>query len=290
MKFSHLVLICLFLIGAALIKYYFIDGKNDYMDAEGSLSVHFIDVGQGDSTLIISNGETMLIDCGESSASKDVIDYLSEVGVKKIDHLVATHPHSDHMGGMAAVINAYDVGEIIMPKLADNDIPTSKYFEKFIDACEAKNLEISQAELGQTIKIGGARAKVVAPCSDDYDDVNNYSVSLDISFGKTSFLLIGDAEALSEKEMIKNGTLSHATVYKAGHHGSRYSSCKEFLQVVAPEYAVISCGEGNSYGHPNKEALDRISKYTDKIYRTDLSGDVVMTSDGEKIKVTTERN
>lgn len=290
MTLSQLVLIFLFLIGAAIIKYYFIDGRNDYMDAEGTLSVHFIDVGQGDSTLIISNGETMLIDCGESSASKDVIDYLSNVGVKKIDYLVATHPHSDHMGGMAAVINTYDIGEIIMPSLADNDIPTSKYFEKFLDACEEKNVEISQALLGQTINVGGARAKVVAPCSADYDDVNNYSVSLDVSFGKTSFLLIGDAEALSEKEMLRNKTVSHATVYKAGHHGSRYSSCKEFLQVVAPEYAVISCGEGNSYGHPNKEAIDRISQYTDKIYRTDLSGDVVMTSDGDEIKVTTERN
>ena len=271
-----------------LLKYF--EDNSGYIDADGTLSVHFIDVGQGDSTLVISNGETMLIDCGESSAADKVTSYLTSVGVDKLDYIVATHPHSDHMGGMAEVIDTFDVGEVIMPALADDDIPTSKYFEKFLDSCESKNVTIEQAQLGQIITVGGASAEVVAPCSTGYSDVNNYSVSLDITFGRTSFLLTGDAEELSAKEMLENGTVTHATVYKAGHHGSRYSSSEEFLDVVSPEIAVISCGAGNSYGHPNQEALDRISAYTDRIFRTDQNGNVVMTSDGENVEVNTERN
>ena len=128
------LIICLIIAGTVLLKYF--EDNSGYIDADGTLSVHFIDVGQGDSTLVISNGETMLIDCGESSAADKVTSYLTSVGVDKLDYIVATHPHSDHMGGMAEVIDTFDVGEVIMPALADDDIPTSKYFEEFLDSCE----------------------------------------------------------------------------------------------------------------------------------------------------------
>lgn len=256
----------------------------------GSLSVHFIDVGQGDSVLISSGGCNMLIDCGESEKSDQVIRYLREHDVGRLDYVVATHPHSDHMGGMYKIISEFDVGEVIIPHLDDSDIPTTRFFEKFLDSCDRKGCTLTEAETGRVIAIGEARGEIIAPNSEKYGNLNNYSVGIFLTHGRNSFVMTGDAESSAEAEMIAGGRLRHATVLKAGHHGSSTSSSKAFIEAISPDHVVISCGEGNSYGHPNESAMKRMSLYTDKIYRTDLCGSIVFMSDGTELAVRTERN
>lgn len=257
---------------------------------EDSLTVCYIDVGQGDSILISAGGKNMLIDCGESEAADGVIRFLGEKDVTRLDYVVATHPHSDHMGGMYKIIDHFDIGQIIVPHLDDKDIPTTRYYEKFLDSCDSKGLSLTEAKVGRTIDLGDARAEIIAPCSGSYSNKNNYSVGLFLTHGENTFIFTGDSEALAENEMAEAGSLRHADVYKAGHHGSETSSSEKFMEAIAPDYAVISCGEGNSYGHPNKKALNEISKYTDRIYRTDLSGTVIFISDGKELTVSTEKD
>lgn len=256
---------------------------------EDKLTVCYIDVGQGDSVFISAGGKNMLIDCGESEAADGVIRFLNENSIEKLDYVVATHPHSDHMGGMYKIVDQFEIGEVIVPHLDDSDIPTTRYYEKFLDTCDAGDLSLTEAKLGRTIELGDAEAEIIAPCSPGYDNTNNYSVGLFLTHGENTFIFTGDAESLAEKEMVKSGNLRHADVYKAGHHGSDTSGCEEFLAEITPDYAVISCGEGNSYGHPKKEALKEISRYTDKIYRTDLNGTVTFVSDGRELTVSTEK-
>ena len=149
---------------------------------------------------------------------------------------------------------------------------------------------LTEAEIGRKIQLGEASLELIAPVSEEYENLNNYSVGTVISHGRNSFILTGDAETLAEAEMLESGRMNRTTVYKAGHHGSSTSSSKKFIDAIAPDYAVISCGEGNSYGHPSEAVIKRISGYTDKIYRTDLCGSVVFVSDGSELDVRTERN
>lgn len=257
---------------------------------EDKLVVHFIDVGQGDCIFIAANGSTMLIDCGEASNAAQVTNYLQELGVDRLDHVIATHPHSDHMGGMYRIIDTFDVGEVIIPHIPDKQLPDTLFFEKFLDACEANDTPLSEAETGRIIDIGDAKAEIIAPDGDTYTDLNNYSVSLMLTHGKNSFLLTGDAEKKSEAAMLGGGRLGKVNVYKAGHHGSSSSSSAELLEVIRPEIAVISCGIDNSYGHPSDSTVKRLSKYTKFIYRTDLCGTIIIESDGTKLSLTAERN
>lgn len=254
------------------------------------LSVHYIDVGQGDSIYITSGDEGMLIDCGESGDTDRVISYLDNMGVSKINYVVGTHPHSDHMGGMSKIVEHFEIGEMIIPHIDDSDTPTTKYFERFLNACAEKNLSLTEAELGRNITLGDAELKIIAPNSLDYSNINNYSIGLIMHHGENSFIFTGDAEKLAEEEMIEKNLLEDIDVYKVGHHGSDTSSSMDFLNVIKPDYAVISCGEGNSYGHPNDITIENLSKFTDKIYRTDLMGTIVFTSDGKSLDVKTERN
>ncbi|MBQ9899135.1 MAG: MBL fold metallo-hydrolase [Ruminococcus sp.] len=280
--------ILIVLAAAALIVLALIQKRRSY-DTGETLEVHFIDVGQGDCAFITCGGEALLIDCGEEDAADSVIAYLHRLGVRRLDHVIATHPHSDHMGGMYKVMDIFDVGEAIIPHLADKDVPTARYFEEFLDSCAAEGVPLTEAEVGRVITLGAAEIEMIAPNSPEYDDLNDYSVSVLIRHGRDSFLLTGDAEETSEAEMVQGGRLTHVTVYKAGHHGSYSSSSDELLSVIKPEYAVISCGAGNSYGHPHASALRRIEAYTDRIYRTDECGTIVFQSGGDGVSVRTER-
>jgi|LSQX01.2.fsa_nt_gb beta-lactamase superfamily II metal-dependent hydrolase len=248
----------------------------------GQMKVHIINVGQGDSILIqFHNGQTMLIDAGPDDS---VLSYLNQQGIKKINYLVATHPHADHIGGMAAVIRTFDIEKVYMPRVGH----TTKTYENVLLAIKSKGLKITSAKAGVTIlDQNGLKANFIAPCSSSYDNLNNYSAVIKIQYGNTSFLLTGDAEAESEQQMLVSGTNLKADVLKVGHHGSNSSTTSSFIKAVSPKYAVISCGAGNQYGHPHQEVLSRLANTGVKTYRADTDGTVIFISDGKTFTVKT---
>ena len=248
------------------------------------LKVHFLDVGQGDSIFIeLPTNETILIDASIKDASNKIINYLREENVSKIDYVFATHPHSDHIGGMRAVIKAFDIGQIYMPKA----VTTTKTYENLLLTIKDKNLKIKAAKAGNTIiDTDDLKLVVLAPNQDSYESLNNYSIVLKLTYKEKSFLFMGDAETLSEKEI--TGDIQ-ADVLKVGHHGSRTSTSQAFLNKVNPSYAVISVGLNNDYKHPHQEVIDRLEKKNIKIYRTDQNGDIIFTTDGYNIDVKVEK-
>ena len=263
--------------------------KKPVYPAEGELKVHFIDVGQGDCIFVAASGGNMLIDCGEESETPKAVNYLKNMGVKRLDYVVGTHPHSDHMGGMDLIISSFDIGEFIIPHLDDEDIPTASYFVHFIDAAEKYGVKLTEAAVGSGFAVGDARCEVVAPNSRKYKELNNYSIAVMLRHGSESFIFTGDAEGVSEREMAASGRLGKVSVLKVGHHGSDTSTSADFLRAICPDAAVISCGAGNPYGHPKDITIERLSEYTDNIFRTDLCGTIVITSDGSGLSVSTER-
>lgn len=249
------------------------------------LKVTFLDVGQGDSTFIeLPEGECMLIDAAEPEYSDEILTYIKEEGYDSIDYLVSTHPHSDHIGGMRTIVEELGIGTVYMPKVQNN----TQMFENLLKSIRAKGLKIQTARAGTEIfsdEKENLAIEVVAPNEDSYSDLNDYSAVIRLSYGDTSFLFMGDAEKRSEKEIAEE---IQADVLKVGHHGSDYSSGSDFLNDVSPDYAVISCGKGNKYGHPNKETLDKLKKIHAEILRTDRQGDIVITSNGSEISVLDE--
>lgn len=261
------------------------DGKNQVeLNYENKLIAHYLDVGQADSIFVeLPNQKSMLIDAGESSSSEKIIEYIKKLGYTKIDYVIGTHPHADHIGGLAKVIETFDIGSIFMP----NVIATSKTYENLLMTISNKNLKIKTGKAGVEIfSEEGLTATIVAPNSDKYSGYNNYSIVIKLIYGKTSYLFTGDAESLSEKEITADIDVD---VLKVGHHGSDTSSSVEFLEKVTPEYAIISVGENNSYGHPSSLTLENLKKYTNEIYRTDLNGTITVASDGYNIAVETEK-
>ncbi len=246
-----------------------------------TLEVHFIDVGQADSILVRQGGAAMLIDAGNNPDGPDVVSYLRSQGVTQLDTVVGTHPHEDHIGGLDTVLYAFDTDRIIMPKVAH----TTMTFEDVVDAIEAKNLQVTTPVPGKTFALGDANCTVLAPQQHAYDDLNNYSVVLRVTFGGTAFLFTGDAEALSEQEMLSGGQNLRADVLKVGHHGSGSSTTAAFLRTVSPSVAVISVGAGNDYGHPAAAVVKRLQNAGVRVYRTDVSGTVVIKSDGARVRV-----
>ena len=287
--FKKIIIFGTVLILAAVLGYSLLNSQQSAVTGD-KIAVHYIDIGQGDSILITSDDVNMLIDCGEKSESAKLINYLNNCGIQRLDYVIGTHPHSDHMGGMSEIVKTFDIGEFIIPRLHSSDTPNTVYYEKFLDAIAEKNVKLSYAELGRNINIGSSVGTIIAPHSPDYGNLNNYSVGLFLKHGNNSFIFTGDAEKQAEEEMIDAGVMLDADVYKVGHHGSDTSSSPEFLEAVSPEYAVISCGTGNSYGHPKDITMENLSKYTDKIYRTDLQGTIIFESDGNDYVIKTERN
>lgn len=248
---------------------------------DGFLKVHFIDVGQGDSIFIESpGGKTMLIDAGVPEMGKKVVDYIKSLGVTKIDILVGTHPHEDHIGGMDRVIESFEIGKFYMPKVTTN----TRTFEYVLNAAKNKGLKIDVAKAGVTLDLGhSVSAEMIAPNSSKYDDLNEYSAVIKLVYKNTSFLFTGDAGAESEREMIEKGYDLKSDVLKIGHHGSSTSTTASFLDDVSPKYAVISCGKGNDYGHPHSSTLKKLKNRNIPVYRTDECGTIVASSDGQNI-------
>lgn len=240
--------------------------------------VHFIDVGQGDSILIESDGHFLLIDAGERDKGNIVIDYLTNQGVTQLDYIIGTHPHSDHIGGLSDVIQAIDSDVIMLPGISH----TTKTYEKLLTAIEQTNHNITVPSVGEIYSLGDTSFTILGPVS-TYNDINNNSISIRLAHGENSFILTGDSEIESETDMAEGKNSLKSTVLKAGHHGSHTASSNLFLDAVSPKYVIISCGKDNDYGHPHKEAVKRIEEHSATIYRTDEHGNIVITSDGTSL-------
>jgi len=262
------------LLALAGVWYYITFHARPYVG--NGVAVHFLDVGQGDATLIRTDAGNVLIDGGDRHAGPIVARYLREAGVRRLEYVVATHPHADHIGGLIYVLNEFEVGAIIMPNVAH----TTRTFEDFIDAIEENGIPVREPAVGKTIEKGGAVFTVVAPNSSGYGNLNDYSVSMVLSYGEIRFLFTGDAERESETEMLEAGHDLSAHILHVGHHGSRTSTTQPFLDAVSPLVAVISVGAENRFGHPHGEVTDRLETAEVAILRTDRHGTVVISTDG----------
>lgn len=233
---------------------------------EGNLEVHFIDVGQGDAILIKQGEHNMLIDAGDNKYEEFIVNYLKENEITKLDYVIGTHPHADHIGGLDAVIDAFDIGKIIMPKVTH----TTKIFEDVLISIKNKGLKITNPNVGDNYELGDASFTIVASNSDEYTNLNNYSVVTRMEYGKTSFLFISDAEGVSENEMLDNDHNLEVDVLKVGHHGSDTSTTVKFLDAANSKYTVIQVDKNNKYGHPTADVMDRLEERNIKIYRNEL--------------------
>jgi len=252
----------------------------DTSKPEGTLEVHYIDVGQGDATLIKCGSHAMLIDGGNNNKGTTVQLYLKKQGVESLDYVIGTHPDADHIGGLDVIVYKYNCEKVIMP---DYEKDTRTY-QELVDVIHDKNMKITYPVVGEQYALGEAKFTIIAPNSNSYGgNANDYSVAILLEYGKNRFLFTGDAEETSEAEMLTNGIDISADVYKVAHHGSRSASTQEFLNAVHPKYAVISCGEGNSYGHPHAEVLNRLRSMGVEVFRTDEQGSIIASSDGENI-------
>lgn len=255
------------------------------VDGEGQLRVIFLDVGQGASQLIISpEGKTMLIDGGNNDKEDLMLSYLARYGVKRLDILIGTHPDADHIGGLDKVVDHLEIGDIYMPRIQAN----TKTYQSLLESIQRKGLKVKTAKAGLDLPFGEqVRVKMLAPVTTT-DDSNNMSAVVKLNYGSTSYLLTGDAGSESEQAIIESGADLRADVMLVGHHGSKSSTTRRFLQLVQPTYAVIQVGP-NSYGHPTQTILDRLDKQNVQTYRNDTQGTVEITTDGRNYQITTDK-
>ena len=250
--------------------------------AEGEMFVDFVDVGQGDCTLIRSADAVILVDAGEAGTADTVVSYLKEKGIKNIDCCIATHPHSDHIGALYRIFEEFSVDTVLLPDIPDELIPTTSTYEKFLDGLEnVKN--IIPAGAGDNFYFGSLNLDILGPVK-EYDDLNQMSLVSKVSFGNTSVMLTGDAETPAETDMLKKRNVDYsADILKVGHHGSKTSTSEKWLKAVHPQFAVVSCGLDNDYGHPHKNIINRLENFGVEYYRTDLEGHILFKSDGNEI-------
>jgi len=254
-------------------------------DGEFGFSILFIDVGQADSMLVRCGGASMLVDGGNVGDSDLLAAVLKKQGVDELDYVVCTHAHEDHAGGLPGALHQAKPGHALAPVTEADNRP----FTKFVQAAAQRGVSIEVPEPDDTFPLGGATVEVLGPRK-DYDDPNNTSLVLRLTYGDTRFLLTGDMESDAERDLLDAGCDVSADLLKVGHHGSSSSTCYRFLEAVAPEYAVISCETGNDYGHPHDETLQSLCDASVKLYRTDMQGDILAESNGKTIRVTTARN
>lgn len=247
---------------------------------EEKLEVHFIDVGQGDATLIRQGDHAMLIDAGNNDKGTAIQSYLQSQKIEKLDYVIGTHPDADHIGGLDVVLYKFSWEKVLMPDLEKD----SRTYEDVIRVIKDQNKTITLPRVGDIYSLGEAEFTIVAPQEKSYGtNSNDYSIGLRLVFGNNSFLFTGDAEEDAERDMTESGQELSAEVFKAGHHGSSTANTEEFLRMVHPAAVVISCGENNSYGHPHAEVMNELRSMGADVYRTDEQGTIVASSDGETI-------
>jgi len=252
------------------------------------LNILYIDVGQADSILIHNQGKTMLIDAGNNEDGKKIATYLQTLGIQKIDYLIGTHAHEDHIGGIDEIINNFEIGAFYMPY---DTKTTTKTYKDVIQAANNKNLKMQNPKIGDTIQVGEAIGTVMAVDNQNPEEVNNTSIVLQFTYGTQKYLFMGDAESQVENSR----QWEDIDVLKVGHHGSNTSSSVNFIKQIQPELAIISVGKGNTYNLPKQNIIERLESIGAKIYRTDESGTIFLTSDGTtntiaKIKTDTDGN
>ena len=259
-------------------------GLSDISIPEGESSVHFIDVGQGDASLILVDGHAVLIDGGENDKGDTVVNYLKNQGVEKLDLIVATHPHSDHIGGLIEVLKR------VMPRLPQTQRPTTKTYKDLLTQAAESQVKVVYSEPGQQLTYGDGRLTVLGPL-EGYDDLNDTSAVVLFRYGSQRFLFTGDMETKAEKDLLEEygaGEIG-AQVLKLGHHGSSTSTSAAFLDRVDPEIAVACVGAGNSYGHPHQETVDLLANRGVRFLRTDLNGTIVFSTDGSDLDVVCQK-
>lgn len=261
---------------------------NANLQTDGTVVVNFLDVGQGDSEFIqLPDGKCMLIDAGISESADVISERISSLGYEKIDYLVATHPHADHIGGMREIVEGFDIGEIFMPKASTD----TKTFENLLQAISDKGLGITTAKAGRVIvNEDDLKIEFLAPVGGGYGNLNNYSAVVKLSYGDNVFLFMGDAEKEAEQEILeKYPYYLDADVLKVGHHGSDTASGKNFINAVSPKLAVIEVGDGNSYGHPHSETLKTLNTVGAQVLRTDINGNISVVSDKTQLTLYCEK-
>ncbi len=285
---SAVIVLVLTLLSEQLLSLFEpLEVNNSKIDSE--FSVHFIDVGQGDCTLIKTPDGNMLIDAGENGYETTVLDYLEAQGVDSLKYFVATHPHSDHIGGAAEVLEAVSVENVIMPKLSKDNTPATATYEKMLTAIKNSSAKVISAKPGGEYYFGGAEFTVLAPFEQD-ENLNNMSVVLKLTYKGYSFMLSGDAEKEVENRILKAGYDISADVYKGAHHGSSTSNSKKFVKAINPTYAVLSYEEGNSYGHPHRETVELFNEEGIVYYSTADYGTIVFTVDNSILDILTVKN
>lgn len=271
------ILVCIFLIFVTILATSCDYAVKTNITLENNMVTHFIDVGQGDCMLIQVNNKNLLIDSGTADSKEKVVRYLKSNNISKLDYVVATHPHDDHIGGMARIVNTFHIGEFYAPKVTSSTLA----FQDMVAALKDKALKINIATSGVTLDLGpNTSCLILAPNKSTYEDINNYSSAIKISYKNSSYLFTGDMESTSEQELLNKDYDLKCDVLKVAHHGSKSSTSQSFLNKIAPKIAVISCGINNSYGHPSKETLDKLKSMNSTIYRTDLDNTIILVSDG----------
>lgn len=282
--------VAIFIVAAAAVWFYFNPNADNAVKSSG-FKLTAVDIGQGDSIFIQCNGKNMLVDSGPVEGEDDLIKFLQSKNIKKLDYVLVTHQHADHIGGMPEVLKNFDVDRFIMYELPEQMVPTSKAYKKLLQSLLDYNITVKAANdmVGESFMLGDAKITVLGPIDGDSDNLNNLSVVTRVEYGDTAFILSGDAEKEEEKDIIKSGAELSADVYKVGHHGSKTSSTNKYLEAINPKYALISAGNDNSYNHPSEKTLEKLSEKGIEYYITKEDGDITVTSDGTNIKVETEK-
>lgn len=260
-------------------------GENIAQDSNSKFEVHFIDVGQADAALIFSDSETMLIDGGNVDDSSLIVSYLKKHNITHLNYIVCTHAHEDHVGGLSGALSIATADKIFAPK-TESDIKAYKNFKAKV---AARGCTIENPKPGEFLKFGSSTVLFLGPVHENVSDINDTSIILKITYGETSFLFTGDAEREEEQSILSQNYNLSSTLLKVGHHGSADSTTYPFLREIMPELAIISVGE-NNYGHPTEETLSRLHDAGVKVYRTDLHGDIIVSSNGKSVNIETERN